>query len=81
MGTPDLICRAKDVNRGTKIKMEPSGKLRAHRGGDISAGVAAEAGVGYFQSLYGVAVCAGSTSLNTFAAGCGELGSGRYRVA
>lgn len=34
-GTPDLICSAKDVNRGTKIKMVPIGKLRAHRGGDI----------------------------------------------
>lgn len=30
-----MICRTKDVNRGTKIKMEPIGKLRAHRGGDI----------------------------------------------
>lgn len=31
-GTPDLICSAMDANRGMKIKMEPIGRLRAHRG-------------------------------------------------
>ena len=35
-GTPDLTWSPADMNRGMRIKMEPIGKLRAHRAEDIS---------------------------------------------
>lgn len=43
-GTPDLTCSPKDMSRGTRIKMEPIGKLRAHRAEDI---VVAKGGWGW----------------------------------
>lgn len=34
-GAPDMICSANEMTRGTKMKTVPTGRLRAHRGGDI----------------------------------------------